>query len=58
MPRTSIRKKVMKEIANKILSSKRDPFAILLEWDKDELEHLTSSDVRALMDVRIGNEFK
>lgn len=58
MPRISVRKKVMNDIANKILSSKRDPFAILLEWDKEELEHLTSSDVRSLMDVRIGNEFK
>jgi hypothetical protein len=52
MPKLSTRKRIMKDITKKILSSDLDPFLILLEWDKEELENLTSSDVGVLMDVR------
>lgn len=52
MPRISKRKKVMNDIEDKILKSQKDPFLVLLEWKQEELEHLTSQDVRALMDVR------
>lgn len=51
MARISRRKKVINEISAAILKSKIDPFLVILEWDKKDLEHLTSQDVRELMDV-------
>lgn len=51
MPKISRRKKVINDISAAILDSKKDPFLVILEWDKKDLEHLTSQDVRGLMDV-------
>jgi len=52
MPRISKRNKVINDISAEILKTKTDPFTIILQWDKEQLKHLTSQDVRMLMDVR------